>query len=265
MKNLPAKSRKNLTNEIVCGDIFRVGNHIVACGDATDAEFVERVVGTQRIAALISDPPYGVKAVESKQGFSKLTMPKKILNDDITDEPEYVAFTKRWLDAVVPHLDRKNSLYIFNCDLMIFALREGMRDAGVKFSQLIVWAKSQAVIGRKDYIPQHELIAYGWYGTHAFRKSKDKSIIFAPKPAKNRLHPTQKPVDLMRRLMLNSTNVGDVVYDCFAGSGSTGIAAEQTKRSSILIERDEDYVRTILDRFEKLFGLKAERIYREKG
>lgn len=265
MKNSPAKNRKNLTNEITCGDIFRVGNHIIGCGDSTDVEFVKRMVGTQRIAAVICDPPYGVKVVESKEGFSKLKMPKKILNDDITDEAEYVAFTKKWLDAVVPHLDRKNSLYIFNCDLMIFALREGMQQSGIKLSQLIVWAKSQAVIGRKDYIPQHELIAYGWFGTHAFRKSKDKSIIFAPKPAKNRLHPTQKPVDLMRRLILNSTKVGDVVYDCFAGSGSTGIAAEQTKRSSILIERDEDYIRTILNRFEKLFGLKAERIHHEKG
>lgn len=255
---------KKSTEKIQYGDIFRVGEHVLGCGDATDAEFVKRVVSAQRIAAVICDPPYGVKFVEGKEGFSKLKMPKKILNDDITDETEYVIFTKQWLDAIVPHLDRKNSFYIFNCDAMIFALREGMQQVGVKLSQLIVWAKSQAVIGRKDYIPQHELIAYGWHGTHAFRKSKDKSIIFAPKPAKNRLHPTQKPVDLIRRLILNSTKIGDAVFDNFAGSGTTGIAAEQTKRKAILIERDEDYIRTIINRFEKTFGIKAERVEQAK-
>lgn len=258
---MPKKSIK----QIQYGDIFRVGEHVIGCGDSTDAEFVKRVVGTERIAAVICDPPYGVKVVESKEGFSKLKMPKKILNDDITNEAEYVTFTKLWLDALVSHLDRKNSLYIFNCDLMIFALREGMQQSGIKLSQLIVWAKSQAVIGRKDYIPQHELIAYGWHGTHAFRKSKDKSIIFAPKPAKNRLHPTQKPVDLIRRLILNSTKIGDVVFDNFSGSGTTGIAAEQTKRKAILIERDEDYVRTIIDRFEKTFDIKAELVEQAKS
>ena len=114
-----------------------------------------------------------------------------------------------------------------------------------------------------DYAPQHELIAYGWYGVHKFRKPNDKSILVYPKPAKNPLHPTQKPVGLIRRLVMNSTKIGDVVYDGFAGSGTLGVAAEQTKRSSILIERDEEYVGTILGRLKKLFGLEAELISHE--
>jgi DNA modification methylase len=256
---------KKSIEKIQYGDIFRVGSHIVSCGDATDAEFVKRVVGNRKIAAVICDPPYGVKVVESKEGFSKLKMPKKILNDDITDEPAYVAFTKLWLEAITPHLDRKNSFYIFNCDAMIFALREGMRDAGVKLSQLLVWVKSNAVIGRKNYLPAHELVAFGWRGVHAFHKSPDKSVLFCPKPAKNSLHPTQKPVDLIRRLILNSTKIGDVVFDNFAGSGTTGIAAEQTKRKAILIERDEEYVHTIIHRFEKTFGIKAELVEQTKA
>jgi DNA modification methylase len=263
MKNLPAIKPSASIKPVVCGDIFKIGNHIVACGDSCDKVFVDRVIGDRKIVAVIADVPYGIKAVESKEGFGHLSVPKAILNDDITDEAAYAAFTESWIAPLLPHLERKNAFYIFNADPMIFALREGMQKAGVRFSQLLIWAKTQAIIGRKDYSPQHELIAYGWYGVHEFRKSNDKSLIVYPKPAKNALHPTQKPAGLIRRLVLNSTKIGDVTFDGFAGSGTLGIAAEQTKRSSILIERDEEYVATILARFKKLFGFKAERIHHE--
>ncbi len=250
-------------NSINYGDIFRIGNHLLACGDARDQELVDRLVGSLKIKAAIVDCPYGVQFVENKAGFSKLKVPKKILNDDIDSEPEYAKFTEEWLKPIIPHLERKNSFYIFNADTMLFALREGMKRAGVKFSQLLIWVKSQPVIGRRDYLPQHELVIYGWYGAHDFKKSKDKSLLFYPKPSKNPLHPTQKPVGLLRRLILNSTGVGDVVYDCFAGVSSLGIACEQTKRSSILIELDSDYCLASISRFQKLFGIKAERVDRK--
>lgn len=242
------------------GDTFKVGNHIVACGDARDAAFVNCVIGTRKIKLICEDPPYGVMAVELKAGFSHLKMNKKILNDDIVSESQYVQFIKDSLAPVVPHLATKNAAYIFNSDKMIFALREGMERSGIHFSQLLVWVKNHSVIGRKDYLPAHELIAYGWHGTHEFKKVKDRSVLFYPKPSRSPLHPTQKPIGLLRHLILNSTSVNDVIYDAFAGSGSTGVAAEQTQRSAILIERDEAYVQTILSRMEKLFGLKAERV-----
>lgn len=242
------------------GDIFLIGEHILACGDARDAKLVGRVVGKQKIAGAIMDPPYGVLYTESKAGFSSVKMDKKILNDDIVSESQYIQFTKDWIVPILPHLARKNSFYIFNSDKMLFALREGMERSGVTFSQLLIWIKNHVVIGRKDYLPMHELIAYGWHGTHAFKKAKDKSVLFCPKPNKSGLHPTQKPISLLRRLILNSTEIGDTVYDCFAGSGSTGIACEQTKRKCIMIEFDAQYCQTIIDRFEKTFGMKAKRI-----
>jgi len=258
MNNLP---KQELKNSIKYGDVFRIGNHVLTCGDARDAGLVGHVLGKAKVKLILCDVPYGVKAVEGKDGFKTLKVNKKILNDDIASEPEYTQFTKDWLTPVIPYLTSKNSAYIFNSDKMLFALRKGMEDAGVKFSQLLIWIKNNSVIGRKDYLPQHELVAYGWHGTHDFKKSQDRSVLFCPKPSKSPLHPTQKPVSLLRRLILNSTNIGDAVYDCFAGSGSTGIAAEQTKRISILIERDEEYCRTIINRFERLFKLKAQKIY----
>lgn len=255
MKNLPAKrQRKSPSSE----KVWKLGDHRLLCADARNTTVVEKLLGSTKIDAIISDPPYGVLAVEGKEGISPMKMHKKILNDDITSESEYATFSKAWLVPVLPHLEKKNSIYIFNADKMLFALKDALDETRIHFSQLIIWVKNHAVVGRKDYLPQHELIIFGWYGTHAFRRSKDKSVIFYPKPNKSSLHPTMKPVGLIRRLVLNSTDIGDVVYDCFGGSGTTLIACEQTKRRCYMVEQDEEYCRTIIRRWEQLTHRKAE-------
>jgi site-specific DNA-methyltransferase (adenine-specific) len=84
------------------------------------------------------------------------------------------------------------------------------------------------------------------------------SAIFHPRPQKSKLHPTQKPIGLLRRLILNVTNVNDYVYDGFLGSGSTALACEQLGRNCIGIEQDAEYVEVCLKRLEKL--TKKERV-----
>lgn len=240
------------------GQIYRLGEHILACGDSTDFEFTNKVLGEVKIDLILTDPPYGVSYVESKKdlGITPLS-DKEIVNDSISDDSQYKEFTKQWLSPIIPKLASYNTYYIFNGDKMLFAMHYALKDLKFKFSQLLVWIKSQPVLGRKDYMPQHELIAYGWYGKHAFRKSKDKSLLFEPKPSKNELHPTMKPISLLRRIILNSTDIGNVVYDPFAGSGSTLIACEQTKRKCITVEFDPAYCETIIKRFTKLTGKEA--------
>ncbi len=248
---------KKSQSSIKAGTIWKLGDHILGCGDSRDKEFVARVVGKQKIKAVIVDPPYGVAVTESKRNFQALKKDKVIANDQIQSDEEYNKFTEDWLGAVTPHFEKKNALYIFNSDKMIFALREAMLQTGCKFAQLIVWVKTHAVIGRMDYAPMHELIAYGWFGTHEFLKSKDKSVIIYPKPNKSPMHPTTKPVPLVRHLILNSTRINDIVYDGFLGSGTCLLACEQTKRKCIGIELDPEYVKTAILRFEKLTGIKA--------
>lgn len=259
MKPSPEKKRNSSVKK---GDVFRLGEHRLACGNAADAALVKRLVGKDRIQLILTDPPYGVAYVEGKAGLGgKLAARKVIANDHEQSEPEYRDFTRRWIAAAKPCLASKNAVYIFNSDKMLFALREGMREAGCRFSQLLIWMKSHAVMGRLDYLPQHELVAYGWVGTHEFRKAKDKSILFHPKPSKSPLlHPTMKPVGLLRRLVLNSSDTGGIVYDPFGGSGSTLIACEQTRRRGLMIEIDPEYCAVIIARWEKLTGKKAERI-----
>ncbi len=242
------------------GAIFQLGNHTLGCGDARDEKVVRQVIGNQAVKVILSDPPYGVQYVENKRDFLQISADKQIVNDDITDETTYEKFTKEWLEKVTPYLQKKNSCYIFNSDQMLFSLREGMQDAGLHFSQLLIWIKNHSIVGRKDYLPQHELIAFGWFGTHEFYKAKDKSILLYPKPNKSILHPTMKPVGLLQRLIFNSSKIGDIVYDPFLGSGSTLIACEFTKRICIGIELDPEYCQVIINRFEKVTGVKAIRI-----
>ena len=239
------------------GQIIQLGEHRLACGSSTDAELVKRLVGDDRIAMLCCDVPYGVSYVEGKQGIAKLANQKVIANDGITDDASYQQFMLDWLQVIKPYLTSKNSVYIFNSDKMMIPTIQALRASGAKFAQLLIWAKTHAVIGRMDYLPQHELIIYGWYGTHIFGKSKDKSILVYPRPNKSKLHPTMKPVGLLRRLILNSTSVGDVVYDGFGGSGSCLIACEQTKRRCLMVELDPEYCQVIIGRWERLTGNKA--------
>ena len=246
-------------NSIKFGDIIRLGNHVLACGDCRDQKFIARVVGNQKIKSVIVDPPYGVAIVESKRNFKTLLKDKLVEGDHLQSDEEYTAFTRKWIEATTPHLERKNSFYIFNSDKMVFALRQGMLEAKLKFGQLLVWVKTSSVVGRLDYAPQHELIVYGWGGVHEFLKSKDRSVIVYPRPAKSPMHPTTKPIPLVRRLVLNSTRIGDVVYDGFLGSGTTLLACEQTKRICIGIEIDPEYCQLVIDRFRKLTGLNPEK------
>jgi DNA modification methylase len=259
MKKQQESKQKNLPKY---GDVFQIGkDHVIACGDCRDEAFVKKVLDGRTIHAVITDSPYGIAVAESKRDFNPLLKDKAIQNDHLQSDAEYRKFTGDYLKLIVPYLARKNSIYSFNSDKMIFALREGMLDAGYKFSQLIIWVKSHSVMGRMDYLPQHELIAYGWHGVHSFKKSQDKSLVFYPKPNRSPLHPTTKPVGLISRLILNSTDIGDTVYDCFLGSGTTSVSAFQTGRKSIGLEIEPEYVLTAVERMEKLVGVKAEKIY----
>jgi len=241
------------------GDVFKIGEHVVGCGDSTNKKFVLKVIGENKIRAIVCDPPYGVAYVENKKGFAKLGVKdeKIIAGDHLQSEDEYEDFTRKYLGAVIPYLEEYNAVYIFNADPMFPSLRSGMKSAGFYYSQMIIWLKNQPVMSRKDYLSMYELIAYGWFGKHKMERSKSKNMIYYPRPSKSKLHPTQKPVGLLRRIIPDSTKVGDIIYDPFLGSGSTAVACEHLGRKCIGIELDEVYVQTVLTRLEKLTGVKA--------
>ncbi len=247
--------------EIHPGDIFQLGRHRLACGDCRDAALMSRLIGKDHVALLLTDPPYGVCYVEGKEEFTKTKrVHASIQNDHYQTDDEFRSFTRAWLEAIRPHLTPKNAAYIFISDKMLFALRDGMLDAGWRYGQLLLWVKNQAVIGRLDYAIQHECMVYGWHGTHEFYKSPDKSVIIYPKPKRSQFHPTTKPIPILRRLILNSSRMNEFVCDPFLGSGSTLLAAEQTRRRCIGTEISPEYCRVIMERFEKLTGIAPEKL-----
>ena len=234
------------------GDLINLGEHLLLCGSSTDKLSVEKLLKDKSVSLILSDPPYGIAYVEGKYDFLTSSIPRKIIaNDQLQTDESYKQFTQQWLEVIKPYLAPKNSFYIFNSDKMIFSLKDALDESGYKFCQLLIWIKNHSVIGRMDYLPMHELVAYGWLGTHKFFKSKDKSILAFPKPNKSPLHPTMKPISLLRHLILNSSQIGDYVYDPFLGSGSTLIACEQTRRKCIGVEIDPDYCQVIVDRYKK--------------
>lgn len=250
MNNLLALSLPNLVNE---GDVFQLGEHFLACAKAEDESVLKKILGGKSINLVLCDPPYACGYVEGKGGLSQLSNQTNIINDHLQSEEEYKEFTKSWLKILVPHLATPNSVYIFNSDKMAFAVKQAIESEDGKFSQLLIWAKNHSVLGRLDYNPQHELILYGWFGKHAFYKSKDKSVLCYPKPRRSLLHPTMKPIPLLRHLILNSSRLGEIVWDGFGGSGSTLIACQQTRRICVMTEISPTYCQTIIDRFKKIF------------
>lgn len=260
MKNSQEKKQQKF---IKYGQIWQLGEHKMLVGDCRDAHLVSKLLDKSTINSIVADIPYGISYVESKVGIGKISKNKPIANDDITKEDDYIKFNQDWIKLAIPHLAKKNSVYIFNCDKMIFALKKATDLCDIYFSQLIIWVKSQATLARKDYAPQHEIILYGWYGVHTFRKAKDKSVLFFPKPHKSVLHPTIKPKNLISHIILNGTKIKDAVYDPFLGSGTTILSCQNTGRTCLGAEIDIEYAETIINRFESESKIKASLIYEE--
>jgi DNA modification methylase len=134
--------------------------------------------------------------------------------------------------------------------------------AGFTFRAQLTWVKQQFVIGMADYHHRYEPILYGWLpgAAHYFANDRSQDDVFeVDKPHSSDLHPTTKPVELIARMVRNSSREGELVYDPFCGSGSTLLAAHQLGRIGYGVEIDPGYVAVTLERLSAL-GLKPELI-----
>ena len=136
-----------------------------------------------------------------------------------------------------------------------------MDRSGFGYRHGLVWVKDSFVFGRSDYHYRHEPILYGWLeGAHYFIDDRTQSSVFEiPRPKDSDDHPTQKPVELVQRMVENSTPLGEIVYDPFLGSGTTLIAAHRTGRRCYGMEIAPRYADVILRRAEAE-GLTVERV-----
>lgn len=225
------------------GDLWVVGRHRLLCGDATNAEDVDKLCNGKRVNLILTDPPYGV----SFKSASGLT----IRNDSMKNE-EFYSFLLAAFKNMVSHLEPGGSAYVFHADTEGLNFRRAFIDAGLHLAGCCIWVKNSLVLGRSDYQWQHEPVLYGFLknGRHQWYSDRKQTTIWNfDKPKRNENHPTSKPLDLLGYPLKNSTQENAIVLDTFGGSGSTLMACELSNRICYTTELDEKYASVILRRY----------------
>lgn len=225
------------------GQIFKLGDHRLMCGDSTSEDDVAKLMGGGVADMVFTDPPYGVdyKGInnDSRSGLEEL------LRGAFGN---YLSVCKSGASIYCFHSDKCAD--IFN---LIF--REFFH-----FSSMIIWAKNSLTLSQTDYQSQHEPCLYGWMnnGTHSWYSDRKQTSIWRFDKERVEGHTTPKPVALIEKAILNSSKSDDIIIDLFGGSGSTMIACEKTSRASRIMELDPKYCDVIIKRWEDFTGKKAE-------
>ncbi|MDB2127483.1 site-specific DNA-methyltransferase [Enterocloster clostridioformis] len=224
------------------GDIWTVGRHRLMCGDATDPNDVDKLMGDKKANLIVTDPPYGV-SFKSSSGLT-------IQNDSMKNE-EFYNFLYTAFFNMAAHLEKGGAAYVFHADTEGLNFRKAFIDAGFHLAGVCIWVKNSLVLGRSDYQWQHEPVLYGFLqnGKHPWYSDRKQTTIWNyDKPKRNANHPTSKPLDLLGYPICNSSQESAIVIDTFGGSGSTMMACEQTNRACFMMELDEKYASVILRR-----------------
>jgi DNA modification methylase len=238
------------------GDLWLLGAHRLRCGSSTDRDDVERLLAGRRPHLMVTDPPYGV---EYDPSFRNETINRgkesarvgEVLNDDRAD----------WREAW--ELFPGDVAYIWHAATKAFEVEASLRASGFETRAVIIWAKPNFAIGRGHYHWQHEpaLYAVRKGGTGHWQGARDQATVWNIVPSGLEdlatVHGTQKPVECMRRPMLNNSGRGELVYEPFGGSGSSIIAAETVERRCCAMELSEEYCDVIVRRWQAFTGRDA--------
>jgi DNA modification methylase len=254
------------------GDLWLLGSHRVLCGDATSPDAVGRLLGNHRPFLLVTDPPYGIELDSEWRDRAGL-------NGCGPAEPSYLKRTEGhrntsissdtradWSEAfaLVPSL---TVAYVWHASKFTREVLDGLLRIGFEHHQQLIWNKGRTVLTRTLYWFAHEPCWFvrkknaPWYG----RAGENSTVWDSPSPKfimggsdEDKFdHPTQKPLELMRRPIVNHTKRGELVYDPFLGSGTTLIAAEMTGRVCCGLELDPKYMDVIIGRWQELTGQEA--------
>lgn len=240
------------------GDIYQLGNHKLMCGDSTSIDAVEKLM-PETANMIFTDPPYlmdftggihadGSKSFNAKHGGIK--------NDKMSD-----ADGDDFLDSINSIIKIKvdGAFYITFYRLGINKYFASLDRTGLQCRSLVIWDKGNHTLSNSDYMSMYEPMFYGWVNNHKFYGGKNGMDIWRIKrTAKNDLHPTMKPVELVEKAILDGSQINAIVLDLFGGSGTTIIACEKNNRKARIMELDPKYCDVIVRRWEEFTGKKAE-------
>lgn len=269
---------------VVLGDLYQLGEHRLLCGDSVKKEDVERLMAGEKANMVFTDPPYNI----DYSGRGKETS-NKIENDNLLKE-DFVKFLTFAFENYASVLRGGGVLYCCYASRTHREFEDALNIAGFEVKNQIIWVKLVASMGWGDYRWKHEPIFYchrknektEFYGDRKeyttweeekndeellkfikslIRKEENgNSTVWRFHRDSNYKHPTQKPVVLVEKALINSSEREGIIIDFFGGSGTTLIACEKLNRKCRMMEIDPVYCQVIIDRWEKFTGKKAEKI-----
>lgn len=242
------------------GDIYQLGEHRLMCGDSTNVEHVEALVGGYQVDMLLTDPPYNVD-------YEGKTKEKLKIENDKMDDGNFRKFLVDAFTAADAVMKPGAVFYIWHADSEGYNFRGACHDIGWKVRQCLIWNKNTMVMGRQDYHWKHEPCLYGWKDGAGHLWATDRkqtTILNFDRPTRNEMHPTMKPIPLFDYQIKNNTKGGDIVLDLFGGSGTSIMACQQNGRRCFTMEFDPRYVDVIIDRWEEFTEQKAVLIHEAK-
>ena len=230
------------------GQLWKLGEHRLLCGDSTNAKDVERVLGDDKADIMVTDPPYGVNYDPSWRAEAGMTVNEnklgKVQNDDIAD------WTPAW------QLFDGDVCYVYHAGAKAGTVQQSLEDSGFNIRSQIIWSKDKMALSRGDYHWQHEPCWYGVRDGKKGNRTEDRTQTtvwqIAAREDSGHGHGTQKPVECMARPIRN--HHCSTVYEPFSGSGTTIIACEQLDKKCRAIEIDPNYVAVALERYVDATG-----------
>jgi DNA modification methylase len=247
------------------GDLWLLGSHRLLCGDATEQADVRRLMAGARSPLMPTDPPYLVnyQGGNHPQSWHNAPAVKDKHWDDYQDGEGATFFSNFLRVALADALTPNPALYQFHASSRQALVEQAWRANGLLLHQQLIWVKARAILTHSHYLWQHEPCFYGWVqGKPPSRKPPTNATTvwsIDQQGESQGLHPTQKPVALIRRMVEAHTRPGEAVYEPFAGSGTALIACEQLGRSCYALERAPAFCDVVVQRWEELTGQQARR------
>lgn len=254
------------------GDAWLLGRHKLVCGDARDCNDFATLMGDGRADIVFTDPPYNVKIDGNATGLGKVRHREFAFASGEMTEREFATFLAITLGNVAAHMRDGAIAFVCMDWRHMGELLTAGRISFTEFKNLIVWNKTNGGMGA-FYRSKHELIFVFKHGTAPHTNSfglgetgrsrtnvwdyPGISSLGARRAEELAMHPTVKPVALVADALRDCSRRGEIVLDCFGGSGSTLIAAEKTGRQARLLEFDPVYCDTIVRRWQTYTGKHA--------